>query len=50
MAFPFPDQVLENGTHVIADEYVKYLMGETRETSHPIVIVRDGYLTMSTKA
>ena len=27
----------------IADEYVKYLMGETRETSHPIAIVRDGY-------
>ena len=49
MAFPFPDQVLENGTHTIADEYAKYLMGETRETSHPIVIVRDGYLTMSTK-
>ena len=24
-------------------------MGETRKTSHPIVIVWDGYLTMSTK-
>ena len=35
---------------MIADEYVKYLMGETRERSHPIVIVWDGYLSMSTKA
>ena len=37
-------------SHTIADESVKYLMGETRETSHPIVIVWDGYLSMSTKA
>ena len=35
---------------MIADEYVKYLMGQTRETSHPIVIVWDGYLSMNTKA
>ena len=37
-------------SHAIADEYAKYLIGEAKETSHPIVIVWDGYLSMSTKA
>ena len=32
------------------DRWRVYLIGDTRETSHPIVIVWDGYLTVSTQA